>query len=84
MLFKYAKGATPLSPDEVHNLIPSHITTQKQLDEWEQYNIVQGSNWAFSRKRKDLLSIRLFRISWDVAINVNMGYSVIGKIYNPQ
>jgi hypothetical protein len=26
----------------------------------------------------------LFRISWDVAINVNMGYSVIGKIYNPQ
>ena len=39
MLFKYAKGATPLSPDEIHNLIPSHLTTQKQLDEWEQYNL---------------------------------------------
>ena len=57
MLFKYAKGATPLSPDEIHNLIPSHLTTQKQLDEWEQYNIVQATNWAFNRKRTDLLSI---------------------------
>ena len=35
MQFTYIKGATPLSPDEVHNLIPTHLTKQHQLDEWE-------------------------------------------------
>ena len=61
MLFKYAKGATPLSPDEIDNLIPSHLTTQKQLDEWEQYNIVQATNWAFNRKRTDYCQLFLLR-----------------------
>ena len=94
MLFKYAKGATPLSPDEVHNLIPSHITTQKQLDEWEQYNIVQGSNWAFSRKRKDLLSIvfakklhkQMFNNTWLWAGTFRKRQTNIGiaSIYIPQ
>jgi hypothetical protein len=36
------------------------------------------------KKHIALFEYGLFRISWDVAINVNMGYSVIGKIYNPQ
>ena len=94
MLFKYAKGATPLSPDEIHNLIPSHLTTQKQLDEWEQYNIVQAPNWAFNRKRTDLLSIifakalykKMFDKTWIWAGSLrkrqtNMG---IESIYIPQ
>lgn len=94
MLFKYAKGATPLSPDEVHNLIPSHITTQKQLDEWEQYNIVQGSNWALSRERKDLLTIsfakklhrKMFDKTWLWAGTFRKRQTNIGisSIYIPQ
>lgn len=94
MLFKYAKGATPLSPDEVNNLIPSHITTQKQLDEWEQYNIVQGINWAFSRKRNDLLSIlfakklhkQMFNNTWLWAGSFRKRQTNIGiaSIYIPQ
>ncbi|PCJ25768.1 MAG: mobile mystery protein B [Rickettsiales bacterium] len=58
MLFTYAKGATPLSPDEVYNLIPSHLMTQKELDEWEQYNIIKAETWASQRKRADFLSTK--------------------------
>jgi hypothetical protein len=34
MKFAYATGATPLDPDEITGLIPLHITTQNQLNEW--------------------------------------------------
>jgi Fic-DOC domain mobile mystery protein B len=53
----YPSGATPLDPDEAAALIPRHISTQGQLNEWEHQNIVAGQQWAFSRKRKDLLTI---------------------------
>lgn len=48
-------GATPLDPDELASLLPRHITTQGELNEWEQLNIVQGEGWARSQRR-DLLS----------------------------
>jgi Fic-DOC domain mobile mystery protein B len=48
MKFEYASGATPLDPDEMHGLIPSHITTQGQLNEWEAVNILEAENWLFS------------------------------------
>jgi Fic-DOC domain mobile mystery protein B len=57
MQFTYAKGATPLSPDEIHNLIPRHLTKQHQLDEWEQYNIARAEVWAKKRKIINILSI---------------------------
>ncbi|MBK5105583.1 MAG: mobile mystery protein B [Burkholderiales bacterium] len=59
--FDYPPGATPLDPDEAAGLIPSHITNHGQLNEWELVNIVEGERWAFSRKRKDLLSIEFVR-----------------------
>jgi Fic-DOC domain mobile mystery protein B len=55
-------GATPLDPDEAAGLIPGHITTQEQLNEWELANILEGERWAFSRKRKDLLTLRFVRL----------------------
>ena len=58
----FPPGATPLDPDEAAGLIPAHVTTQEQLNEWELANIVEGEQWAFSRKRKDLLSSRFFRL----------------------
>lgn len=58
MTFDYPPGATPLDPDESAGLIPAHITTQGQLNEWELANIVEGERWAFSRKRSDLLSLQ--------------------------
>ena len=50
--FDYAPGATPLDPDEVAGLIPSHIANHAQLNEWEMVNILEGEHWAFSRKRR--------------------------------
>ena len=34
-------GTTPLDPNESEGLIPTHITTMSELNEWEQANIVQ-------------------------------------------
>lgn len=48
MKFKYATRATPLNPDEINELIPRHITTQEQLNEWEAANILSAENWVFS------------------------------------
>lgn len=59
--FRYAKGATPITEDEIHNLIPSHLTLQSQLDEWEQFNILKAENWAFAVKRKNILTIEYIK-----------------------
>lgn len=56
MEFHYAPGATPLDPDEATGLLPTHITTQGDLNAWEQVNIVQGERWAARQKKRDLLS----------------------------
>lgn len=50
----YPPGATPLDADELASLIPGHITTQGELNEWEQLNILQGETWA-RKQRKDIL-----------------------------
>lgn len=50
-------GATPLDPDDLEGLIPSHIATQGQLNEWEQVNILKGEEWAFGVKRQDILTV---------------------------
>jgi len=52
----YPAGATPLAPDETEGLLLLHITTREQLNHWEQLNIGQAEEWAFSRSHKDLLS----------------------------
>ncbi len=57
MRFDYAEGATPLNADEVNNLIPRHLTTQHELNEWEQFNIVQAEQWLFRRKQQDIYSL---------------------------
>jgi Fic-DOC domain mobile mystery protein B len=58
---EHAPGATPLDPEEAAGLIPSHITTQGQLNEWELANILQGESWAFSRNHKKLLTREFVR-----------------------
>jgi Fic-DOC domain mobile mystery protein B len=45
-------GSTPLDPDEADGLIPSHITTQGELNAWEQLNIARADTWAISRRRR--------------------------------
>ncbi|ESQ73526.1 hypothetical protein [Asticcacaulis sp. AC402] len=64
-------AATPLSPDERAQLIPTYITTRAQLNEAEQQNITEADFWAFQRKRNVLtedflfgLHKRMFRNVW--------------------
>lgn len=52
MEFESTDGATPLDPDEAEDLIPSHITTMRELNEWEQTNILQAERWIFGRRRR--------------------------------
>lgn len=54
----YAPGQTPIDPDEMNGLIPQHITTQAELNQYEQANILTGQRWAFSARQrgKELLN----------------------------
>jgi len=94
MKFIYAQGATPLSPDEIYNLLPNHLTTQKELNEWEQFNIVKGESWAISRRKRDMFSIefakklhqKMFNETWNWAGIFRKAQTNIGveAIYIPQ
>jgi Fic-DOC domain mobile mystery protein B len=52
-----ADGSTPLTAEELEQLIPSYITLRSELNEAEQANILEAEEWAFSRVR-DVLSER--------------------------
>lgn len=47
---QYPEGATPLDQDDAAGLLPSHISTRDQLNEWEFLNVREGEDWAFARK----------------------------------
>lgn len=62
-MFEYPPGATPLDADEANGLIPKHITTQGQLNEWEQMNILEAEKWVsrHSFKLQDVITIECVR-----------------------
>jgi Fic-DOC domain mobile mystery protein B len=74
--FAYSPGATPLDPDEAAGLIPSHIRTQAELNQWEEANILTAQDWLLrqikSAKPEALLSEgfvrdlhkRMFKQTW--------------------
>ena len=71
MRFTYSTGATPIDPDEAAGLVPMHITTQAELNAWEEANIVSGEMWAFRRKSALLdegflraLHLKMFDQTW--------------------
>lgn len=70
MTFDYPAGSTPLEQDELAQLIPNHISTQEELNAWEEKNILVAQSWAF--KQKNILSVdfmqnlhkRMFNETW--------------------
>ena len=54
MQFVHASGATPLDPDEMAGLIPGHIASQAELNEWEELNIQRATAWAARQHKADL------------------------------
>jgi Fic-DOC domain mobile mystery protein B len=51
----YPKGATPLDPNELNGLIPIYITTQGELNQLEQENILAAQEWVFDTSHVDVL-----------------------------
>lgn len=49
MIFRYKAGQTPIDVAEAENLIPP-LTTQAELNEWEEQNIIAGRHWALSKR----------------------------------
>ncbi len=59
MKFNYPEGATPIEPEEIADLIPTHITTHEQLNAWEQKNIIAAEKWG--REKKDIISVHFIQ-----------------------
>ena len=49
-------AATPLTPEEMRDLIPAHIAYRSELNEAEQGNIARAQEWALGPRWRDLLS----------------------------
>lgn len=72
MKFIYEEGATPYNLDDAIHLLPKQITTQKELNEWEQNNIILAERWLFTKRRKNIFSIefikslhkKMFNLTW--------------------
>jgi Fic-DOC domain mobile mystery protein B len=72
-VISHPEGATPLDPNERDGLKHRHITTQGELNELEQANIIAGLHWLERLRRPDVLSDafalqlhkRLFGDVWD-------------------
>lgn len=67
-------GNTPLDDDEAHGLIPPHVQTQAELNQWEAQNIERALTWSASRKPNVLgtaalreLHRRMFDETWEWA-----------------
>lgn len=68
-------GQTPLDPDEAAGLIPSHISTQGELDEWEAVNLLRAQAWLSRQRDLDVLNDgfcrelhrRMFNQTWEWA-----------------
>ncbi|MBI1790753.1 MAG: mobile mystery protein B [Acidobacteria bacterium] len=59
-LFEQPGDATPLTPEEMRDLIPAHIAYRRELNQSEQENIARAQDWAL-RRRRDLLSEKFVR-----------------------
>jgi Fic-DOC domain mobile mystery protein B len=58
---EYPEGATPIDPDEAAGLLLTHITTQGELDRWEQDNIAEAMAWLEKTKPKAILNETFIR-----------------------
>lgn len=48
--------ATPLDGDDAEALLPGHLQTQPELNQWEALNIARAARWAARRRGENWLS----------------------------
>ena len=56
------EDSTVLDPDDSQFLIPKHILTQDQLNDWEQSNIIEAEKWLFSNQKTEILTVRFVQV----------------------
>jgi len=61
MNIEYPEHATPIDPNEIAGLIPSHVSTRAKLDRVEQDNILEAENWLSQRRPKNVISDEFIR-----------------------
>lgn len=54
-------GNTPLDDDERDGLLPGHILTRVELNQWEAVNIAQAHDWLARRRDTSILSLDFLR-----------------------
>lgn len=54
---EYIRGATPIEPDELDQLIPDYISKMSELNLAEQSNITDAFVWSNGQDLKELLSV---------------------------
>lgn len=52
---------TPLGEDDADGLIPSHLTTRAELNQWEAVNIAQAVSRHSTGRRRNILSTQFLR-----------------------
>src|SRR5271163_3326457 len=55
------ENSTPLTPEEMRDLIPSHIAYRSELNYAELRNIARAQAWVFSRRDKEVLSEKFLK-----------------------
>lgn len=68
-------GQPPLDPDEKAGLIPEHLATKGDLNDWEQENILRAVRWLKRARVADVLSegfcrtlhAKMFGLTWSWA-----------------
>lgn len=85
---QYEDGATPLDENELRWLIPGHLTTQGELNDWEALNIIKGRQWGEKSKFEILseqfinrLHKEMFGETWKWAWNYRTSNKNIGIDY---
>ena len=86
---EYPAGVTPLDDDEADGLIPSHISTHGELNEWEHLNIAAALTWMAARRRQagEVLSLsfaedlhrRMFDRTWKWAASYRRTLKNLGS-----
>jgi Fic-DOC domain mobile mystery protein B len=88
-LFEQPDDATPLTSEEMRELIPAHIAYRRELNEAEQENIARAQDWALNRRRDPLsekfvkdLHRRMFGDVWRWAGRFRMSERNLGIVFH--
>jgi hypothetical protein len=70
-------AATPLTPEEMRDLIQAHIADRRDLNAAEQENIARAQEWAMNGRRPDLLTEKFVK---DHRLHIIVGESLCSEL----